>query len=75
MVVGETTREPLNGTVSPFRSALTSLLVVHVNVELPPTTMDVGFAAIEAVGGPPDVTVTVAWADAVVPEDPVATKL
>jgi hypothetical protein len=74
-VVGETTREPLNGTVSPFRSALTSLLVVHVNVELLPTAMDVGLAVIEAVGGPPDETVTVAWADAVVPEEPVATKL
>jgi hypothetical protein len=37
--------------------------------------MDVGLAVSEAVGGPPDVTVTVAWADAVVPEEPLATKL
>jgi hypothetical protein len=36
--------------------------------------MDVGFAEIPAVGGP-EVTVTVVWADAVVPDEPVATKV
>jgi hypothetical protein len=75
VVVGETTWEPFNGTATPFRSALTALFVVHVNVELLPTTMDVGLAAIPAPGGPPDVTVTVAWDDAVAPEELVATKL
>jgi uncharacterized protein (UPF0212 family) len=37
--------------------------------------MEVGFAEMPAVGGPLDVTVTVACADAVVPDEPVATKL
>ena len=59
----------------PFKSALTALVVVHVNVELLPATMEVGFAEMPAVGVPLDVTVTVACADAVVPDEPVATKL
>ena len=58
----------------PFKSALTALVVVHVNVELLPATMEVGFAEMPAAGGPLDVTVTVACADAV-PDEPVATKL
>jgi hypothetical protein len=73
--VGETVWEPFNATVVPFKSALTAFFVVHVKVELLPATMDVGLALIPAVGGPPDVTVTVAGADAVVPEEPVTTKL
>jgi len=36
--------------------------------------MDVGFAESPAVGGP-EVTVTVVWAEVVVPEEPVATKV
>jgi uncharacterized protein (UPF0212 family) len=74
-VVGETTCDPFTGTVVPFKSALTALLVIQVSVELLPATMDVGFALIPAVGGPLEVTVTLACADAVVPDEPVATKL
>jgi hypothetical protein len=59
VVVGETIWEPFVATVTPFKSALTALFVVHVNVALFPTTMDVGLAEIPAVGGPLDVTVTV----------------
>lgn len=44
-------------------------------MELLPATMEVGLAVIPAVGGPPDVTVIVAWADAVVPEEALATKV
>jgi hypothetical protein len=73
--VGETTWEPLNWTAVPLRSALTALVVVHVRVELFPIVIDVGLAVMPAVGGPADVTVTVAWDDAVVPEEPVATKV
>jgi hypothetical protein len=50
------------------------LVVDHVSVELPPAEMVVGFALMAAVGEP-DTTVTVAGADAVVPEEPVATKV
>jgi hypothetical protein len=74
VVVGETTCDPFSGTVVPFRSALSALVVIHVKVELFPTAMDVGFAESPAVGGP-EVTVTVVWAEAFVPEELVATKV
>ena len=74
-MVGETTCEPFNGTAVPFKSALTALVVVQVSVELLPATIDVGFAESPAVGEPPEVTVIVACAEAVVPVEPVATKL
>jgi len=47
-VVGDTTCDPFNATVVPFKSALTALLVVHVRVELPPGAMTVGFPLIPA---------------------------
>ena len=49
-VVGDTTCDPFNATVVPFKSALTALLVVHVRVELPPGAMTVGFPMIPAAG-------------------------
>ena len=48
--VGDTVCDPFNGTVVPFRSALTAFLVVHVSVELPPDAMTVGFALMPAAG-------------------------
>jgi hypothetical protein len=74
VAVGETTSDPFNATVVPFKSALTQLDVLHVNVELPPDAMVVGFALIPALGAP-ELTVTVAWAVAVVPPALVATKV
>jgi len=74
-VVGETTCDPFNGTAVPFKSALTALVVVHVNVELLPATMEVGFAEIPAVGEPLEPTATVVWADAVAPDELLATKV
>ena len=74
VAVGETTCDPLNATAVPLISALVALVVFHVKVELLPTAMDVGFALMEAVGEP-ETTVTVACADAVVPDEPVATKV
>ena len=59
----------------PFKSALTAFLVVHVRVELLPDATEVGFATIPAAGGPAEATVTVVWADAVVPDEDVATKV
>jgi hypothetical protein len=73
--VGETTSDPFNATVVPFKSALTQLDVLHVSVELLPDAMVVGFALMPAIGGPLAVTVTLAWAEAVVPDEPVATKV
>jgi hypothetical protein len=58
--VGETTSDPFNATVVPFKSALTQLTVVHVSVELLPDAMVVGFALMPAAGGPLEPTVTVA---------------
>ena len=75
VAVGETTCDPLNATVVPFKSALTQLTVFHVSVELPPDAMDVGFALMPAPGGPLELTVTVACAEAVTPAALVATKL
>jgi hypothetical protein len=49
-VVGETTSDPFNATVVPFKSALTQLAVVHVSVELPPDAIEVGFALMPAAG-------------------------
>ena len=74
-VAGETVCEPFNATVVPFRSALTALLVVHISVELPPAAIEVGLALIPAAGGPPEPTVTVAWADAVMPDELLLTKV
>lgn len=73
--VGETVCDPFNGTVVPFRSALTALVVLHVSVELPPDAIEVGLALIPAAGGPLEPTVTVAWADAVAPVELVVTKV
>ena len=49
-VVGETTCDPFNATVVPFKSALTAFWVVHVRVELPPEAMTVGFPMMPAAG-------------------------
>jgi len=75
VTVGETTCEPFNATLVPSRSTLTALVVVQVNVELLPATIVVGDATSPAVGGPPEPTVTVVWADAVAPDELVATKV
>ena len=74
VAVGETLCDPLTATVAPFRVALTALVDVQVRVELPPEAIEVGFAPIPAVG-PAAVTITVVWAEAVVPEEPMATKV
>jgi uncharacterized protein (UPF0212 family) len=74
-VVGETACDPFNATVVPFKSALAAFVVVHVRVELPPEAIVVGFPLIPAVGGPLEPTVTVAWAVAVAPAEPVAMKV
>ena len=70
--VGETVCDPFSATFVPFKSALTSFVVVQVRVELPPDAIVVGFALIPAVGGPLEPTVTVAWEVAVVPDELVA---
>lgn len=72
--MGDTTCDPFNGTAVPLISALVAFVVLHVKVELLPIAMDVGFALMAAVGEPVT-TVTVVCADAVVPDDPVATKV
>jgi flagellar biosynthesis protein FliP len=74
-VVGETVCDPFRATVAPFRSALTALVVLHVSVELPPDAIEVGLALIPAAGGPLEPTVTVAWADAVAPDELLLTKV
>jgi len=74
-VAGETICDPFNATVVPFRSALTALVVVHVSVELPPDAIEVGLALIPAAGGPLEPTVTVACADAVAPDELLATNV
>jgi hypothetical protein len=50
VAVGETTTDPFNATVVPFKSALTQLDVFHVSVALPPDAMVVGFALMPAAG-------------------------
>jgi hypothetical protein len=75
VIVGETTCDPFNATVTPFKSALMAFLVVHVSVALLPATIEVGLAPIPAAGGPPVLTVTVVWAVAVVPAAFFATKV
>ena len=50
VAVGETTSDPVTATVVPFKSALTQLDVFHVNVELPPDAIEVGFALMPATG-------------------------
>jgi hypothetical protein len=50
VAVGESTCDPLNATVVPFKSALTQLTVVHVSVVLPPAAIVVGFAVMPAAG-------------------------
>jgi hypothetical protein len=75
VAVGETTSDPFNATVVPFKSALTQLDELHVSVELPPAAIEVGLALMPAAGGPLEPTVTVLWAEAVVPDEPVATKV
>jgi hypothetical protein len=75
VAVGETICDPFNATVVPFKSALTQLTVVQVSVVLPPAAIVVGFALMPAAGGPPEVTVTVAWAEAVTPAALLATKV
>jgi hypothetical protein len=66
--VGDTDCDPFNGTVVPFRSAVTAFCVVHVRVELPPELITVGLAVMPAPTGPLEATVTVACAVAVAPE-------
>ena len=73
-MVGETDCDPLTATDAPFRVALTALVVVQVRVELPPDGIEVGLALITAVG-PLEPTVTVAWADAVAPDELLAIKV
>jgi hypothetical protein len=75
VVVGDTTSDPLSATEVVFNVALAALVDVQVRVEELPAAIEVGFAEIPAVGGPPEETVTTAWAWAVVPEEAVATKL
>ena len=75
VTVGETTCDSFNGTVVPFKSALTQLNVVHVSVELSPVAIEVGFARMPAAGGPLAFTMTVAWAEAVTPAALVAPKV
>jgi len=74
VVVGDTVIDPLTATDAPFSVALTALVDVHVRVELPPDVTDVGFALIPAVG-PPEPTVTVIEAVAVVPDELLATNV
>jgi len=50
VTVGETTSDPFNATGVPFKSALTQLDEFHVNVELPPDAIVVGFALMPAAG-------------------------
>lgn len=71
--MGETVCDPLIATDAPFRVALVALVDIQVSVELLPDVMVVGFAVIPAVGGDGP-TVTVAWADAVAPDEDVATR-
>ena len=73
--VGETACDPFSATFVPFKSALTSFVVVQVRVELPPDAIVVGFALIPADGGPLEPTVTVAWEVAVAPDELVAMKV
>jgi hypothetical protein len=75
VVVGETVCEPLTATDAPFSFALMALVDVQVSVELPPETIEVGFALIPAVGEPPEPIVTTACAEADVPAELVATKV
>jgi len=75
VAVGETTSDPFNATVVPFKSALTQLDVFHVSVELLPNAIVVGFALMPAAGGPLEFTVTVAWDVAVAPDELLAMKV
>ena len=75
VVVGDTTCEPLSGTEAVFNVALVALVDVQVRVEELPIVIEVGFAERAAVGGPPEETVTTAWAWAVVPEEALAIKV
>ena len=75
VAVGETTCDPLTATEAPFSRALTALVDDQVSVELPPGEIVVGFALIEAVGFPPEPTVTVAVEVAVAPEELFAMKV
>ena len=75
VTIGETTSDPFNATVVPFKSALTQLDVFHVSVELPPALIVVGLALMPAAGGPLEPTVTMAWAEAVTPAALVATNV
>ena len=50
VAVGETNCDPLNATGVPFKSALTQLDELHVSVELPPDSIEVGFARMPATG-------------------------
>jgi hypothetical protein len=75
VAVGETTCDPFNATLVPFRSALTALVVVQVSVELPPAAIVVGLPTMPAVGLPPELTVTVTVEVAVAPEELFAMKV
>jgi hypothetical protein len=75
VVSGETVCEPLRATVVPLRSAVAAFCVDQVSVELPPAAMVVGFSLMPAPGGPVVVTVTVAWAVVVAPEESFTMKV
>lgn len=64
----------MTGTDAPFRVALVAFVELQVNVELAPAVIEVGLAAMLAVG-PEEPTVTVACDDAVAPEELVAMKV
>jgi hypothetical protein len=69
VAVGDTTCDPLTATEAPFSRALVAFVEDQVRVELPPGAIVVGLALMEAVGFPPEPTVTVAVEVAVAPEE------
>jgi hypothetical protein len=74
VVVGETVCDPLTATGAPFKVAFAALVEVQLRVALPPVGMEVGLAVIPAVGAV-EPTVTVAWDEAVAPDELVAMKV
>jgi hypothetical protein len=65
----------LSGTEVPFNVALVAFVELQVRVEVLAIVMELGFAEMAAVGGPPEETVTTAWAWAAVPDAALAIKL
>lgn len=72
--VGETVCDPFTATDAPFNVALVAFVELQVSVELPPAVIEVGLAAMFAVG-PEEPTVIVAWDEAVAPVELVAMKV